>query len=112
MSHPALHTFADTVMSIRDVKIVGRARVYLIYCYNPSNVTLYLQLLPASSASATPVALGTTVPKYSFGIPTGKGITIQFPSGVEIGGDGLAIAGTTDFKNADCLRLDVNIAYS
>lgn len=66
----------------------GQGQLYGWYIFNGSNATAYLQLFDVLQGSASGITLGTTVPRWSFGIPTGAAANtlgrfgLQFYNGI------------------------------
>jgi hypothetical protein len=81
-----------------------------MYCYNGTGAVAYLQVFDVAAASG--VTVGTTVPKFSFAVPTvlvdGFG-----PTPVGIGFlNGIQVASTTTATGATGAVMDCNVFYN
>jgi hypothetical protein len=79
------------------------------YVYNPNSSVSYLQFFDV--AAATNVTLGTTIPKWSIGIPATSAanlsdVALQFLNGLKI-----AATTTAGGSTSPAIGIDVNIGY-
>lgn len=79
------------------------------YVYNPNSSVAYIQLFDVATAGA--VTLGTTVPKWSIGIPATSGanlsnVNLSFANGIQV-----AATTTATGLTAPSTALDANFSY-
>ena len=84
------------------------ATIYGIALLNETAAVAYLQLFKRASADVT---VGTTAPDLSLGLPANGGLTLSFPRGFILGGEGLTVAGTTTRAGSTGANISVNIIY-
>lgn len=82
--------------------------IYGIALLNETAAVAYLQLFKRASASVT---VGTNAPDLALGLPASGGLTLSFPQGLIMGGDGLTIAGTTTRTGSTGANISVNLIY-
>jgi len=120
---PAVTTGGATMWKSLDVdetedEVKGSAgQIYMIHAMNMKASVLYLKVYNNTAAG---VVVGTTVPDWTFPVPTlattnGAGFVVAFPTGIACG-TGITIACTTGFADADAgapgaNEMIVNIAY-
>jgi hypothetical protein len=109
MSAIALHSYTGNVTgTVLDVSATTQVDLHMVDIQNTTAAVAYLQVFPRAAAAIT---LGTTVPRYAFGIPASGHITIVIPEGMRLGGDGCSVAGTTTRGGNTGAALDINLAY-
>ena len=91
-------------MSVHD----KAATIYGISLLNETAAVAYLQIFMRASGSVT---VGTTAPNLSLGLPASGGLTLSFPNGLIVGGDGLTVAGTTTRNGSSGANISTNIVY-
>lgn len=79
------------------------------YCYNPNATVEYVQFFDVATAGA--VTVGTTVPKWSIGIPATSaanlsGLNLSFANGIQV-----AATTTASGASAPGTALDCNFSY-
>lgn len=97
---------AGTVVS---VDVTGPATLRCLTFLNTTVAVAYLQVFNLPAASVT---IGTTAPALSIGVPASAAIVVPFPEGgLNLGGSGLSLGGTTTRAGLTGASLDVNLGW-
>lgn len=75
---------------------------------NTTAAVAYFQVFNKKAADVTP---GTTVPKWSIGLPASAGLSLPLGDGVDMGGDGLTVIGTTTIGGSTGAAIVYNLAW-
>lgn len=102
--HVAMGQADGTKDEISQAAAVLKACVLL----NTTAAVAYFQIFNRKAADVTP---GTTVPKWSIGLPASAGISLPLGVGVYMGGDGLTVIGTTTQGGSTGAAIDYNLAW-
>lgn len=82
--------------------------LYGISLLNETAAVAYLQVFKRVASAVT---VGTTTPDLALGLPANGGLTLSFPHGFIVGGDGLTVAGTTTRTGSTGANISVNLVY-
>ncbi len=84
--------FNDAVAATKVEAKTARAKLHVIRLVNTTAAVAYLQIFDKLAAVVT---VGTTVAKTVIRLNANEILTLSAPDGIDIGGDGLTLAGTT-----------------
>jgi hypothetical protein len=110
ISAPASTPILKSALSTTVSQVVGAAATLTsYYCFNPNTSVAYVQIHDIATAGG--VTLGTTVPKWSIGIPASgganlAGLALSFAAGIQV-----AATTTSGGSSAPSTALDCNFGY-
>ena len=110
MSSQIPHKFSGSVTgTVINLSSKGQQNIRFLTFLNTTAAVAYLQVFNLPSASVT---LGTTVPALSIGVPASAALVLPLPEdGLNLGGDGLSVAGTTTRAGVTGAAQDLNIGW-
>ena len=110
MSSRATGVFSAAVTNtVVTVVESGPHNLRMLTFLNTTAAPAYLQIFNTAAPSVT---LGTTIPTLSIGVPASAGIVVPIPSeGINLGGNGISVAGTTGRTNSTAAILHINLGY-